>query len=194
MKAEKIGLIVLMLLLVVTVNAGIHYEITSGYFGTIDLNNDDTLNMTGGWGDSLAQIGTSEATIHNTDAQGVFSIGSFDSCTLTIYDGVFNVIETGHNNSTTIYGGNIGTLICTQDVREDGPAGAIIPMTHLYVSQWSYNETSMLLTGKWQDLAPFSIQLEDKYGISTFDNLVFIPEPSSLILLGLAGLALRRRK
>lgn len=191
MKAGKIGLVVLVLLLVSAVNAGINWEVSSGYFGTIALYDDDTLNMTGGWGDSISQGGTSIATIHNTDAQGVFSIGSGSSSNLTIYNGVFNEIETSNLNQTTIYGGNIGTLICTQDVHEDGPGGAIIPMTTLYVSQWSYNETSMLLTGQWQDFAPFSIQLEDNYGISTFDNLLFIPEPSSLVLFGLISLALR---
>ena len=192
MKTKKVGLVILVLLLAAIVNAGTHYEVSSGYFGTVTLRDDDTLNMTGGWGDSIQQGGTSEAVIHNTDVQGVFSIGSASSSTLIIYDGVFNDIQTSNSNLTTIYGGNIGTLICAQDVTGEGDVH--IPMTTLYVSQWSYNETSMLLTGQWQDFAPFSIQLEDNYGISTFDNLLFIPEPSSLVLFGLISLALRRRK
>lgn len=186
------GLVVTMLS--VSVYGDTHYEISSGYFGDKSLYNDDTLNMTGGWGEGIAMSGTSEATIWNTDSQGILDISAGSSSLLNIYGGTIGTIELTNYNTTVLKGGNIGTLISVQEVYEDGGMGIHIPMTTLYVSEWSYNDTTMLLTGKWQDLTDFSIQLEDKYSISTFDNLAFIPEPCSLVLFGLASLVLRKRK
>lgn len=164
--------------------------------GARTISDDDELIMTGGWGEVINLHDNSLASIYATDAgKMIRNIFAGNSSTLNIFGGTFGDIETQHSNTTTIRGGDIGTLICSQDVHEDGPGGAVIPMTTLYVLDgWSYNDTSMILTGQWQNSITFEIQLEDKYGISTYDNLNIIPEPCSLVLLGLASLALRRRK
>lgn len=165
------------------------------YFGTTDIENSDELVMTGGWGDSLRVSDTAIANIYATDSgKQIWNLKGGDNSTLNIYGGSINEIELIHANFTEIKGGDIGTLISIQEVYEDGGMGIHIPRTYLYVSEWNYNPTSMILTGEWQDLTPFSIQLEDKYGISTYENLLFIPEPSSLVLLSIACLALRKRR
>jgi len=193
MKAKQIVLAVCVLMLVGVVNAGLIEIVPGQYFGAESLNQDDELLMTGGWGDSISMSWNSLANIYATDeGKQVTNITAGSSSTLNIFGGTFEEIETSNSNLTTIKGGDIGTLICAQDVTGEG--GVIIPMTTLYVSEWSYNASSMSLTGKWQDLTSFSIQLEDRYGISTYDNLQFVPEPSSLALLSLASLTLRRRK
>ena len=52
-----------------------------------------------------------------------------------------------------------------------------------------------MLTGKWLDGLDFSIQLIDVAGYTpTINNITFIPEPASLVLIGLGGLLIRRRK
>ena len=163
--------------------------------GSLSVTGDDELLMTGGWGDSISMSGNSLGNIYATDAgKQVVNLSAGSTSTLNIFGGTIGEIELGNSNLTTIKGGDIGTLISVQDVHGDAPDFAIIPRTHMYVSEYSYNGNTMLLTGKWQDLTSVSIQLEDKYGITTFDNLLFIPEPSSLVLLGLASLALRKRK
>lgn len=163
--------------------------------GSLSVTGDDELLMTGGWGDSISMSGNSLGNIYATDAgKQVVNLSAGSTSTLNIFGGTIGEIELTNSNFTEIKGGNIGTLISVQEVYEDGGTGVHIPRTYLYVSEYSYNGNTMLLTGKWQDLTSFSIQLEDKYGITTFDNLLFIPEPSSLVLLGLASLALRKRK
>jgi len=195
MKRKMIlGLVVLSLLNGISYST--LYEIGAGEnLGGLIIDTGDELIMTGGWGITLSCIGSSQASIYDTDdGKQLMEISAGSSSLLNIYGGTIGTIELTNSNTTVIKGGNIGTLISAQEVYEDGGMGIHIPMTALYVSEWSYNDTTMLLTGKWQDLTPFSIQLEDKYGISTYDNLAFIPEPCSLVLFGLTGLILRKRK
>jgi len=165
------------------------YEITPGeYFGSKSLGFGDELHMTGGWGEDINMSGNSLANIYATDAgKQILNINAGSNSTLNIYGGTIGEVELVNTNTTVIKGGSIGALISAQKVTGEG--GIVIPMTTLYVlSGWSYNNTTMILTGQWMDSTPFSIQLEDKYGISTFNNLNIIPEPCSLILFGLAGL------
>ncbi len=171
------------------------YEIGPGEnLGDQIIDTGDQLIMTGGWGIALSCIGNSEASIYAIDAgKQLLGISAGSTSTLNIYGGTIGKIEATNSSAVTLKGGNIGTLISAQDVIGEG--GVVIPMTTLYVlSGWSYNNTTMILTGQWMDSIPFSIQLEDKYGISTFNNLNIIPEPCSLILFGLAGLILRKQK
>lgn len=170
------------------------YEIGAGdNFGSKSLSYGDELLMTGGWGNNISMSGDSVANIHATDpGKQIWNINAGGISTLNIYGGTVNTVELTNGNFTTIRGGNIGTLISVQENGDPGGIG-LIPSTYLYVSEWSYNSDSMVLTGKWQDLTSFSIQLEDKYNRVTFDNLVFIPEPISLLLLGLGGLFLRKK-
>lgn len=162
-------------------------------FGSESLSYGDELLMTGGWGNNISMSGDSLANIYATDpGKQIWNINAGGGSTLNIHGGTVNSVELTNGNFTTIRGGNIGTLISVQENGDPGGIG-FIPSTHLYVSEWSYNSDSMVLTGKWQDLTPFLIQLEDKYNRVTFDNLVFIPEPISLLLLGLGGLFLRKK-
>jgi len=52
-----------------------------------------------------------------------------------------------------------------------------------------------ILSGNWLDGSAFSIALEDRPGFdSTYSNIQFIPEPTTLLLFGLGTILLRRRR
>jgi hypothetical protein len=65
----------------------------------------------------------------------------------------------------------------------------------MYTSQHDYNSVTKKLTGLWWDKSAFSIQLYDIAGYDkTIDNIKFIvPEPATVLLVGLGGVLLRRR-
>jgi hypothetical protein len=59
-----------------------------------------------------------------------------------------------------------------------------------------YNPANKRLTGTWEDFSKFNIKLVDYQGYSpTIDNIKFtiIPEPMTLLLIGLGGIMIRRR-
>ena len=69
--------------------------------------------------------------------------------------------------------------------------------TWVHIYGYDFNNdpyTGSPLTGFWAGGTPFSINLVDST-ISTYDQIVFhAPEPASMILFGLGGLFLRKRK
>jgi hypothetical protein len=67
----------------------------------------------------------------------------------------------------------------------------------MIVKEYEYVTSSNMLTGLWVDDSAFSIQLVDQTGYDpVIDNIAFtvIPEPATLLLFGLGGLLLRRKK
>jgi hypothetical protein len=85
-----------------------------------------------------------------------------------IHDGTLNILDAGDTSSVFLY----------TEYHDFDPDGGFLQ--------------SGLLTGVWFESGnSFSIELESK---EAFDHIVFIPEPSIIIMLGAGSLFLRYRK
>ena len=211
--------ILLMMAMLMVVSGGrlkaTHHLIEDGdFFSTLALI-DDTLLMTGGTGELITMSGLSIATIENTSPLsdvpgegGIWDIHVSSTSILNINGGEINNVETAWEGIVNMDGGRLVSLEMhaesqaflwggqIENLASDQTAN-IIPnplyMINLYSEDYAYSETENLLTGYWLDNSPFSINLIDIGDIPTFDYINFVPEPATVLLLGIGGLILRKR-
>jgi len=171
------------------------YLIEDGdHFGVLSLYDYDTFFMTGGTGHDLGLGGWSTGIIEDTDplniAQGdggIWEMSVSGYSELTINGGEFYEIDCDDYSTLNLHGGQIfGSLMVEHTT------------TWVNIFGYGFNNDPFLgspLTGFWADDTPFSINLVDS-AISTYDQIIFheIPEPATLLLFGLGGLALRKRR
>ena len=105
---------------------------------------------------------------------------------------------------TNISGGQIDLLRSEQTVPwgwvgvEPEPREYVpFPYVNIICRSNSWDETTNILTGVWEDYSTFNIQLEDVDGFDmAIDNIKFtiVPEPVSILFLGCGTILLSRRK
>jgi hypothetical protein len=189
-------IIVIVMLFVMSSGAwAVDYEITWGDDNPgLDLFDYDTLLMTGGTAYYLNMGGWSTGIIEDTDPLniaggdgGIWEVEASSYSELTINDGEFYDLIANGYGTVNLHGGQIfGDLTIYNST------------AWVHIFGYGFNNDPFLgspLTGFWSGGTPFSINLVDDT-ISTYDQLIFheIPEPASIILLGLGGLLLRKRK
>jgi hypothetical protein len=188
----------MMLGLSVSALAGYDYIVSSGYKGSLTLENSDTLLMTGGGVNNITAGGVSVLEIKNTTPYTPFSggVGTLDlgaSSKLTLSGGQINTFTIGGFATATLSGGQINKIYSYQSTT--------VPnyMQHIEIicKDYSFNSTTSKLNGTWADNTTFNIQLVNQTGYSpVIDNIKFtiIPEPATMLLLGLGSVLLRRRQ
>lgn len=201
--------LLLMTLVILALGAGnaraTDYLIEDGdFFSTIALFDDDTLLMTGGNGETLTLGDYAIANIENTDLPigitdiisggygilnifggGIGNIQAINESVINMNNGSVNSLGMYSQSMSYLYGGSIGTLA------SDQPLGYPLPQNwiHFYCLEYDYDTNINLLTGLWEDSSAFNIQLEDIGIYPTYDLIEFhiIPEPATIMLLGLGG-------
>jgi len=196
MRSLFVGLIVLGAS--VSALAGYDYIVSSGDKGSLTLENSDTVLRTGGGVNNITAGGFSVLEIKNTTPYTPFSggVGTLDlgaSSKLTLSGGQINTFTIGGFATAALSGGQINKIYSYQSTT--------IPnyMQHIEIicKDYSFNSMTNKLTGTWADNTTFNIQLVNQIGYSpVIDNIKFtiIPEPATLLLLGLGGVLLRRRQ
>ncbi len=163
-------------------------------FGNLSLFDYDEFYMTGGTGHNLNVAGWSIGIIEDTEplniAQGdggIWELDTYSYSELTINGGEFYELGAHGESIVNLHGGQIlGDLTIYNST------------AWVHIFGYDFNNdpfTGSPLTGFWPDATPFSINLVDST-ITTYDQIVFhiIPEPATLLLFGLVGLALRKRR
>jgi hypothetical protein len=142
-----------------------------------------------------------EAHIYDTSSFNLYegSVVGIDLYILSnagIYGGNALGLATWNRSTLNLYGGSIGWFTAWDD-----------SMINMYGYGFAYSPGECIgvpgcignggkISGYWQNGSTFEVLLNDVSGNHTYDHIVFheIPEPASVLLLGLGGLLLRRRQ
>jgi hypothetical protein len=203
---KKAALYILFVCLFVYPTCATHYEITTNiYTPSLTLQTGDSLYMTNGGFDTLTLFGTSTAIIEGTSALEEFSGGVWylslaNNSHLDMSGGQVNLLAMNNYATAELHGGLIQQIWSYQYVPYIGGHGQpAVPNPNIklyYSGDLPTLDSSNVLTGLWGNGDPFSIYLHNVTGYDpVIENIQFIlvPEPGTLLLLGLGGLLIRRK-
>jgi len=169
------------------------YTVTDGYFNSKTIAGDDSLIMTGGAGGSIIGRGNGVLDIRNTSspyvygASGIGSITLNDNSELYLSGGSLQYLGATDSASVVLTGGQIG------EINAYYPAPGDLKHITIYCQPgWTYQDS--YLSGLWLDDSAFNIRLYSQGASGVFDNITFVPEPTTLLLMGLGTFLLHRRR
>ena len=169
------------------------YVISDTYVGGYTLNGLDSLLVTGAGALFIDAFGESYIEVQDTApleqfVGGIYTLDLNDSSTMNYYGGETGLFTIHSDAIATFSGGRIDYISSYQD-------SDLIKHITFIADVDSIDLTGNLLTGNWLDDSSFSITLLDQTGYdSVYSNINFVPEPATVLLFGLGGLLLRRRK
>jgi hypothetical protein len=167
----------------VDMTGGIVTEIFTAYdFSTVNVSG-GVLNILDSW---------DSATLNLSGDVQVDELGVVFSGTANISGGNIGLMEVGSSNPVNLHGGVISDYL------------KAVSTVNIYGYGFEYNPLAGdyrggQLTGFWLDDTPFSIDLyyDDTPGgpfIDTYSHIVLIPEPATILLIGLGAFNIRISK
>jgi hypothetical protein len=169
------------------------YVISDTYVGGYTLNGLDSLLVTGAGALFIDAFGESYVEVQNTaplqeNIGGIYDLNLNDFSTMNYYNGETNLFDIRGDATATFSGGRIDYIRSFQDSDVMGHITFVADLD-------SIDLTGNLLTGNWLNDSSFSITLQDQTGYdSVYSNINFVPEPATLLLFGLGGLLLRKKR
>ena len=124
---------------------------------------------------------------------GIRDIWLDDYSELLYLGGITDLITLDENAVAILTGGCIGAITSYQAVGwlHGQPIEQHIEMV---VRDHFYDSATKMLTGHWLDNTSYSIQLINESGYdNVIDNIIFTPEPATILLITLGGLLIRQR-
>jgi len=116
----------------------------------------------------------------------VYKLESFDVSAFDMFGGAMDVLDVHGNSAIDIYGGSLDTL---------GAADAAV--VNLYAYEVIYYPTGGYYGRGWVEGAYVETDLYFSFDLihtDTFSHVNVVPEPSTIVLIGIGALILRRRK
>ena len=196
--------VLIVIVLTIPADATIYDYIIEDGYESITLNDYETLLMTGGGGYHFILNDYSQATIIGTSTLeqgygGIWEINQGGYSILTFEGGEAHEIVISSYATAVLSGGRIDNIYSQQFAWIiQGEPSEWLPNPHITfvcdVDSVFHDTGTNILTGDWLDGSSFSIQVVDIDGYSpAIENIIFIPEPATLILLALGFTIIRRR-
>jgi hypothetical protein len=176
-----------------TAAAQVYSENGSGW----DLTDDLTISD----GDYYWYVDADEASVIDIVGGEVEELLTFAFSSADIAGGLTQKLEALEASTINVSGGEIWDL-SAYDQSQISITGGEVGWLYSYNPNFEYDGTREvwegLLTGYWENEVPFNITTWDE---STYDQMVLydlgpppLPEPGTLLLLGLGALAIRKRR
>ncbi len=169
------------------------------YATKVDENS--TLTVNGGGSDGIRLFDNSHLEVLSTSEpfidyqKGIAGITPSDNSSVTVSGGVVNYIYVQKNSSVLLNGGQINYIRSIQYA----PVGITITIDCQYDS-WDWigeKDNYTGITGTWHNGNDFTITFlnaDVELFPDTWKHVEVIPEPASMMLLGLGGLFLKKRR
>ena len=140
------------------------------------------VDMLGGVLLTLNSYDFSTTNIHGGEIS--WGINTYDSSTVNIYDGTITCHFLGVRDTSTlnIYGGNLDVV--------NSPTFYEASTVNIYGYDFFYDDILGVLTGNLQDGSTFIFRELSPFNYS---HLNLVPEPTTILLLGLGWLLVKRR-
>lgn len=179
--------------------AGTTYINAGEYKSDISLWNTDRLIVNGGGSDVVHAWNSSSIEIYSTSLplslegkRGVYDIFLYNNSTLLFNGGATQSLKVGDNATALLTGGTINYITIYRGPQDS----SLVTIDCKDGWQWLYTAGKISgITGTWHDGTPFQIAFGNAPSpyppTANFVNV--IPEPSTMLLVALGGLMLRKR-
>ncbi len=162
-----------------------------GGIGTIKLYNDSSATLSGGEVSRIDLSNNSALTVSGGKVSDM--IFTAHNNLVNVGGGVINRIYLNGSAKAVLTGGDIGTLQIGLNISSTTPPTYTIFCDLDSLNRTYSNGVLSRIEGNWLDGSDFDIEIASRLGNPTSSFIQFIPEPATMLLLGLGGLLIRRK-